>query len=181
MRVSARDGETRRAVYLSLLFSRVAETMRSIVECPPVDMRIPYLPALLHSPAVITLPPTPAASLCLPSSPPSLSSLPSPIRFSFLPSCIRVVRSCEKRSYLEYAIRRGEGGVGKGGNFHGDTSTKSTRRKEKRVYRMRSDRNNRRIFFARGSFAYLHKTRFPRYRSLHHSSLLTTYFNIFSI
>lgn len=30
--------------YLSLsLSSRVAETMRSIVECPLVDMRIPYL------------------------------------------------------------------------------------------------------------------------------------------
>lgn len=40
-REPARDRREER--YLSLLSSRVAETMRSIVECPLVDMRIPYL------------------------------------------------------------------------------------------------------------------------------------------
>lgn len=95
MRVSARDGETRRAVYLSLLFSRVAETMRSIVECPPVDMRIPYLPALLHSPAVITLPPTLGVPL-----PALFPSHPFPRQFdslSFLPASVSYARAKSDR------------------------------------------------------------------------------------
>lgn len=80
--------------------------MRSIVECPLVDMRIPYL-LLLHSPAaVITLPPAlsrdPPFS---PSEPPALSisfirSFPP---YSFLPSFLP---ACEKRSYLKHAIRK---------------------------------------------------------------------------
>lgn len=57
--------------------------MRSIVECPLVDMRIPYL-LLLHSPAaVITLPPA------LSRDPPFSPSEPPALSISFIRSFVR--------------------------------------------------------------------------------------------
>lgn len=42
-----RDGREKRS---DPAYRRVAETMRSIVECPPVDMRSPYLLRLRFTP-----------------------------------------------------------------------------------------------------------------------------------